>query len=282
MIFDVHTHLLDFSRHADKQLKDDIIRCGIDLSLYDFTEAEYEKATEAADKAVVFGIRAKKTGWNVSNEFVYDFVARNSHKYIYFASIDPMDNDFMEQLAFEHRERHCKGVKLGPIYQGLHPHDPAYYKIYEYCGKHRLPIMTHMATTFSSGAPMEYARPVHMDTVACDFPELKIVMAHLGHPWIDECVAAVRHQPNLYADISALYYRPWQFYQAMMLITEYGVADKIFFGSDFPATTTAGSVAGLKGVNKIVENSSLPHVPDRIIDNILYKDSLSILGIMHE
>ena len=279
MIFDIHTHLMDFSRHMDKKLKDDIVRCGIDLNMYDFTEAEYEKATSAADKAVVFGIRAKKTGWNVSNGFVYDFVAKHSNKYIYFASVDPLENDYMEQLAFEHKERRCKGVKLGPIYQGLHPHDPAYYKIYGYCENHRLPIMTHMATTFSGGVPMEYARPVHMDKVACDFPELKIVMAHLGHPWIEECIAAVRHQSNLYADISALYYRPWQFYQAMTLINEYGVANKIFFGSDFPATTTADSVTGLKEVNRIVENSSLPRVPDEVIENILYKDSLSVLGI---
>lgn len=279
MIIDMHTHLMDYSQHMDMKLKEDIIRCGIDPSMYDFSEAEYLKGTDGADKVVVFGIRAKKTGWHVNNKFVYDFVGKHPQKYIYFASVDPLDDDCMEQLAFEYESRHCRGVKLGPIYQGLHPHDPLYYKIYEYCEKHHLTIITHMATTFSSGVPLEYARPAHMDKVACDFPGLNIVMAHLGHPWIEECVAAVRHQPNLYADISALYYRPWQFYQAMVLVKEYGIADKLFLGSDFPATTTLDTVGGLKEVNNIIEGTNLPRIPVDIIDNILYKDSLSILGI---
>jgi len=279
LIIDIHTHLLDFSRHLDQKMKDDLHRCGIDPDSYNFTEQEYLDATAAADKAVVFGIRAKKTGWLVDNEFVRDFTGRHPQKYIYFASVDPTDADYMDQLAAEHTAWHCKGVKLGPIYQGLHPHDPAYYKIYEYCEKHGLPIMTHMATTFSSGVPLDYARPALMDKVACDFPNLKIVLAHLGHPWIEECVAAVRHQPNLYADISALYYRPWQFYQAMTLVKEYGVANKIFFGSDFPATATGDSIEGVKAVNRIVEGTALPKIPRDLIDNILYKDSLSILGI---
>jgi len=279
LIIDIHTHLLDFSRHMDRQLKDDLARCGIDPRIYDFTEDVYLEATAEADRVVVFGIRAKKTGWLVDNGYVRDFVARHPQKYIYFASIDPVDGDCMEQLAAEHEQRHCQGVKLGPIYQGLHPHDPAYYRIYEYCEKHGLPLITHMATTFSSGVPMEYARPVHMDKVACDFPGLNIIMAHLGHPWIEECVAAVRHQPNLYADVAALYYRPWQFYQALISVQEYGVADKVFFGSDYPATTTRDSIKGIREVNKVVEGTALPRVSQELIDNILYKNPLPILGI---
>lgn len=278
MIIDIHTHLLDFGRHADEKLRDDLERCGIGGKAYTFTQEEYLEGTSGADRAVVFGIRAQKTGWRVDNSFVSDFVRRHP-KYVYFASIDPMDADFMEQLSCEHRIRHCKGVKLGPVYQGIHPLDPRYYRIYRYCEEQGLPIITHMATTFSSGVPLDYARPAHMDQVACDFPNLKIVMAHLAHPWIEECVAAVRHQPNLYADLSALYYRPWQFYQAMTCIQEYQIGEKILFGSDFPATTTAQSIQGVREVNRIVEGTSLPKIPSELIESILQKDSLSLLGI---
>lgn len=278
MIIDIHTHLLDYSKHLDQKLKDDLIRCGIDPNSYNFTEEEYLEGTSAADRVVVFGIQAKKTGWNVKNDFISDFTQRHP-KYVFFASVDPTDENCMEHLKYEKEVRHCKGVKLGPIYQGLHPADPRYYQIYEYCEKNRLPIITHMATTFSSGVPLEYARPTHMDKIACDFPNLKIVMAHLAHPWVDECIAAVRHQPNLYADLSALYYRPLQFYQAMNSICEYGIADKVFFGSDFPATTTADSIKALKEVNRVVEGTALPKIPQAVIDKILNKDSLSVLGI---
>ena len=64
----------------------------------------------------------------------------------------------MRMLEEDYEKYHCRGVKIGPVYQGLHPHAPEYYKIYEYCEKHHLPIMTHMATTFSSGVPLSYVR----------------------------------------------------------------------------------------------------------------------------
>jgi predicted TIM-barrel fold metal-dependent hydrolase len=279
MIVDIHTHLVNFDKDFGEPLRSDLTRCGISHDTWRFSEADYLENTKGADRVVVFGIKARKTGWNVSNEAVSAFVGRHSEKYIFFASIDPTDDKFYEELRYCHATLGCKGVKLGPIYQGLHPHDPKYYRIYDYCEQNRLPILTHMATTFSSGVPLEYARPIHMDKVSCDFPGLKIVLAHLGHPWETETLAVIRKQPNVYADLSALYYRPWQFYNAMRLAVEYGCCDKILFGSDFPATTTCDSIKGLHSMNRIVEGTGLPLIQEDIIEQIINRDSLNILGI---
>lgn len=279
MIVDLHTHYVRFSTDFTQPFFQDLERCGISKSTWDYGEEDYLTGTAKADKAVVFGLRGKKTGWKADNKRVADFVTKHREKYIFFTSIDPGEPGFMEQLEEDHKVYGCKGVKLGPVYQGFHPHAPEYYQIYEYCEKNGLPILTHMATTFSSGVPLEYARPVHMDRVACDFPKLKIVMAHLGHPWEGECIAAIRHQPNLYADISALYYRPWQFYQSMRLLEEYGAGNKVFFGSDFPATTTEDSIKGIRGVNDIVKGTGLPPISDALIETILYSNPLRELGI---
>jgi predicted TIM-barrel fold metal-dependent hydrolase len=279
MIIDIHTHLVDFDSEFDQKLRDDLTRCGISHDTWRFTEEDYLEGTKSADKVVVFGIRGKKTGWNVRNEAVADFVERHKEKYLFFASVDPCDPNVLDDLKYNHKSLGCKGVKLGPIYQGVHPHDPIYYKIYEYCEANHLPIMTHMATTFSSGVPLEYAWPVHMDKVACDFPGLKIILAHLGHPWIGETLAIIRKQENVFADLSALYYRPWQFYNAMMMASEYGCCNKILFGSDFPATTTGSSIEGLHNVNRIVEGTGLPRISSELIDEIIHRDSLKLLGV---
>ena len=66
-----------------------------------------------------------------------------------------------------------------------------------------------------------------MDQVAIDFPDLKMVLAHLGHPWEGETIAVIRRNANVYADVSALYYRPWQFYNSMRLVTEYRADHKV-------------------------------------------------------
>src|SRR5690606_9065839 len=130
--------------------------------------------------------------------------AARDPRLIFFTSIDPGQPAYMEELERMHQDYQCKGVKISPMYQGVHPHDKRYHDIYAYCEKHGLPILTHMATTYSSGVPLEWGRPALMDQIAIDYPDLKIILAHLGHPWEGETIALIRKQPNLFADISAL------------------------------------------------------------------------------
>ena len=67
------------------------------------------------------------------------------------------------------------------------------------------------------------------------FPGLRMIVAHLGHPWEEDLVALVRKAPNVCADISACHYRPWRYWQAMATACEYGVTHKLLLGSDFPS-----------------------------------------------
>lgn len=279
MLIDLHTHLVHYQTDFTEPFYSDLARCGIPSGSWDYTEEDYLAGTAHADRALVFGLRGKKTGWQADNRSVADFVARHSKKYLFFTSIDPLEEDFLDQLRYDHQTLKCKGVKLGPVYQGLPPWVKEYREIYAYCEKNNLPIITHMATTFSSGVPLDWARPVHMDQIACEYPALKIVMAHLGHPWEGECIAAIRRQPNLYADLSALYYRPWQFYNSMRLLEEYGAGNKVFFGSDFPATTTKDSIEGVRGVNRIVKDTGLPEISQDLISSILERNPLQELSI---
>ena len=278
MIIDMHTHFFkDSERDFGDQLWEDLKRGGIKREVWIYSEEDYTRGTKAADKVIAFGLKAKKTGWNAKNQDVFDFVSRRKDKYIYFASIDPYEDGFMHDLEYNHNILKCGGIKIGPIYQGVHPRDKKYYEIYDYCEKKSLPVITHMATTFSSGVPIDYARPYHMDQIACDFPKLKIVLAHLGHPWEAETVAIIRRNENVYADISALYYRPWQFYNSMRLAVEYNCAHKLLFGSDYPATTTENSINGIRNMNHIVKDNGLPKIPEEVTEGIINRNSLEIL-----
>ena len=68
----------------------------------------------------------------------------------------------------------------------------------------------------------------------------------------------IRKHPNLYADVSALHYRPFQLYHSLMLVQEYGVWGKLLFGTDFPITNVDESVQGLRRLNQMLEGTSLP------------------------
>jgi len=276
MLIDMHTHLIDYDTELSDELKDDIRRC-VNEEAWKYTTEDYIRGTSAADIAFVFGIRAKASGFLSDNERVAAFADTQPKRYVFVTSIDPMDADFMEQLRYTHKTLGARMVKLGPIYQGLHPHDGRYRQIYTYCQQHGLPIVTHMATTFASRVPLEYARPVLMEQICCEYPDLKVILAHMGHPWEGEAIASIRKRPNMYADISALYYRPFQFYQSMRLLEEYGAQSKVFFGSDFPATTTEGTLNGLRNVNAIIAGTALPPVSSEVIEGIISRNPIEVL-----
>jgi len=281
MIIDVHTHVFRPEAHFGPRLLADLKRCAVEPASWGDVAEGHLEGTRAADVAIVFGIQAEATGWKVPNDFVAAHARRAPERLVFFASVDPGAARFEEELERCHQELHCRGVKLAPIYQGVHPLDKRYYHIYAYCQKHGLPVLIHMATTFSSGTPLEYARPAHIDQVAIDFPGLKVVLAHLGHPWEGEVIAVIRRNANAFADLSALYYRPWQFYNSMRLVVEYHAEHKVLFGSDFPFTTTGDSLRGVRNVNGVLGASGLPPVPGEVIEGIIHRDALGLLGLKH-
>jgi hypothetical protein len=239
------------------------------------------ETTREADVAVVFGLQAQATGWNIPNDAVAAHVARAPERLLFFTAVDPAQRNCMEELGRCHRDLGAVGVKLAPLYQNVHPCDPRCRAIYAYCEQHKLPVLFHAGTSFVGGTLLEYSRPVHFDTVAVEFPELRMVLAHLGHPWEGETIAVIRRHPHVFADLSALYYRPWHFYNSMRLLVEYRAEHKVLFGSDFPFTTTGSSLAGVRAVNDILAQSGLPPVPAEVIEGIIHRDTLALLGLQH-
>jgi hypothetical protein len=178
-----------------------------------------------------------------------------------------------------HENLGLRGIKLLPMYAGFRPDDQRLDPLWRYATQRRLPVLLHTGTTFVAQAPLECTLPRHVDAVAIRFPDVKIIMAHLGHPYEGECVATFRKHPNVYADVSALHYRPFQLYQSLMLVQEYGVWEKVLFGTDYPFTTVNESVDGLRKLNRMVEGTNLPRLDAVQIERLIHRPSLSILRL---
>jgi len=235
------------------------------------------EAMRQVDKAIVFSLRYKDAiGIDGDDEVTARAVARYSDKLIGFACIDPRMPDCMDLLIHAIEDLKLKGVKFGPIYNGVSLLDPRLEPIYAYLVRNNLPLTMHMGTTFGANAPVELGRPVDVDTIANRHPGLKMIMAHMAHPWYEECIVVARKNPNVYCEVSALYYRPWQFWNILICAQEYQITlrDKIFWGTDFPFTTVPDSIAGLRNVNQVVECSGLPRVSGETIEKILHSDPL--------
>jgi uncharacterized protein len=103
-----------------------------------------------------------------------------------------------------------------------------------------------------------------------------MVLAHMGHPWYDEAIVVSRKQPNVFLEISALFYRPWQYYNMLISAQEYGITDKIFFGTDYPFARVEESVDGLLKVNDQLQGTGLPRVSDETMERILRSDPFTM------
>jgi hypothetical protein len=279
MIVDIHTHVWTNEHLSEKFVADAGITSGnpnfeiaVDLD-------KHWAAMEPVDKAVVLGFRARHVGVLVPNEYVAAYVRAHSEKLIGFCSIDPGDPDAVEQLDHCVNNLGFRGLKLAPIYQNVAPGDSRMSRLFGRAEQLGIPVLIHQGTTFCENVSLEIANPVLLQPVALEFPRLRMVIAHLGHPWINETVVLIRKNRNLVADISALYYRPWQFYNALVTAMEYGVLDRLLFGTDYPFTTPLSTIDALRKVNEMVSGTNLPRIPDARIEEIIHSNGLGLLGL---
>lgn len=280
MIFDIHSHTWPFP----KGFGDDFIRQAsaakagetVDLTV---THEAYHAAAREETRTVVFGGKAKLSDLWIDDAYVADYVSQHAADTVGFLSIDPTQDGWEKEMRDGHEELGLCGVKLLPMYAGFRVDDERLEPLWKYAGQKQLPVLLHTGTTFVRQAPLECTLPRWIETVAVKHPDIKIVLAHLSHPYEHECVVTIRKHPNVYADISALHYRPWQLYNSLMLVQEYGVWDKVLFGTDYPFTTVDATTDGLRDLNHMVDGTNLPRLNKEEIEKLIYRNGFELLGI---
>lgn len=288
MIVDVHTHLMWYPEHISEQFAAEALASKrvklaqsgglaygasrLDLHSYDARPAEHWAASATADRVVVFGLQARATGVWVPNDVVAAHVASHPDKLVGWASVDPNDPSCLTELDRCVHDLGLRGLKVGPAYQHFDPTDRAHWPLFARCAELDIPVIWHQGATFPSKAALRVSSPLLLEDLGLAFPTLRMIVAHLGHPWETDLIVLMRKVPNLYADISAVHYRPWRYWQAMATAMEYGVTDKLLLGSDFPSATVDQVIEGLRRVNAIVEGTRLPHVPEAVIDSIIHRN----------
>jgi uncharacterized protein len=68
MIVDIHTHFFRPSTDFGPALLADMARVGVDPGVRGDVGERHLETTRAADVAVVFGLQARATGWNIPND----------------------------------------------------------------------------------------------------------------------------------------------------------------------------------------------------------------------
>jgi uncharacterized protein len=176
----------------------------------------------------------------IPNEEIAEAAAENSDMMIAFASIDPHKGKSGLHEARRLLETYAiGGFKFHPTAQGFFPNDPMAYPLYELIAEHRLPAIFHSGHSGigtgmrgGGGFRLKYSNPIHLDDVAVDFPDMKIIIAHPSWPWQDEALSVCLHKPNVYIDLSG--WSPKYFPKQLVRYANTLLKEKMLFGSDFP------------------------------------------------
>jgi predicted TIM-barrel fold metal-dependent hydrolase len=231
-----------------------------------------------AEKFVVIRMPTR-WGRGIPNDFIAEYVARYPGRAVGFAAVDPSDADAPDELDRSITKLGLRGLKLSPVYHGFDPWSPAAWRLYEVADGLRVPVMFHMGGAYDPEAALEWGSPLLLDRVCRAFPRLRMIVAHLGQPMMQETVMLMRKNENVFADLSARFHRRWQLYSGLQTAIEYRVTDRILFGSDFPVMTTRAAADAFRAINEWGDGVRLPTIPPELIDQILYERPLGLVGL---
>lgn len=285
VIVDCHTHIWETPEQLGRARIEAAchVRRGLlgdNGELPDASPEEHLRCSGPVDRSLVFGFKSRHLGAAIPRALIYGYVRKNPEKLIGVAGIDPTNlEEALEELREADAEFGMKAITVSPAAQDFHPADSRAMQVFSEAVKLKKPVFIHQGIHFAAPSKMEFARPSHLDEVARDLPQLKLVIAHMGYPWIDECIVLLGKHGNVFADVSSLIHRPWQAYNALLSAYEYGVMDKLLFGSDFPYTPPAKAIESLYRINQLVTGTNLPTIPRQFLAAIVERDTLGVLGI---
>jgi len=159
-------------------------------------------------------------------------------------SIDGHNDDDFQNCRKWLKDGLIKGMKLYCGYEHYYPYDKRYQRVYDLCVEFGIPVMIHTGDTFSSKGKLRFSHPLNIDEVAVDNPELKIIICHLGNPWIQDCEEVIYKNKNVYSDISGLvlgefsdYYEDFMADKVKELLNYAGEPRYLLYGSDWPISS---------------------------------------------
>lgn len=167
---------------------------------------------------------------------VADICQRYPDRFSGLAGVDPTRGmEGLRDLEYAVKEYGFVGAHLYPHWFGLPPDHARYYPIYAKCCELEIPIMMqvgHCLRYQRERVLPSVGRPITLDQIAIDFPELVLIGIHLGYPWTEEMISVAWKHENVYIGSDAYAPRHWP-ESFVHFINTWG-KDKVLFGTDWP------------------------------------------------
>jgi len=187
MILDFHTHAVrpDPNMPAEYRAFLSTRRGeGLDEFLESYSHPENFLALldeAGVDYAVVLAETAFITSAVIPNDHIQKFTAASKGRLIPFCTFNPyMVLNPAKGLEVAIQEQGFRGLKLYPTYEYFYPNQPMLYPLYAKAQELGIPVMAHTGSSVFAGSRLKYGDPLFWDDVAVDFPDLTIILNHIG------------------------------------------------------------------------------------------------------
>lgn len=170
-----------------------------------------------------------------SNKIAVDLSKKNPGKIFAFAGADPRRDEAPEMARICLEEYNMIGIKWHPDY-GYHPNSPEAYKVLKVLNKAEGILLTH--TGYLPGGRSKYTDLNLLCDILIDFPNIKVIAAHMGKTAWHEWAGLAHDYPNLYGDL-AVWSRYGErnydhFCRQLRELTYYSGVEKVLWGTDDP------------------------------------------------
>ena len=191
---------------------------------------------------VAFDIESVTGSAPLTNDYVAGMRDRHPDAILQaWAAVDPLKGQAAVHEA-EHaiRDLHMLGFHFHPIMGHFSVDEARCQELFEAIDSLHVPVMVDVGTTgMGAGLPgglgskLRNAHPLAIDELASNFPNLTIIAAHPGWPWVEEMTAVALHKGNVYWELSG--WAPKYFPESLKRDIRGRLRDKVMFGSDYPS-----------------------------------------------
>jgi len=141
--------------------------------------------------------------WDSPIDDTYKLVQKYPDRFVGQASYNPFRiKESLEEIDKAVKDYGFKGVYCHTLGFNVAPNDRRMYPCYAKCVELGIPFAFQAGHSLEL-MPSEPGRPIYVDQVALDFPDLTIVGSHTGWPWCEEMIAVAWKFPNVYIDVAA-------------------------------------------------------------------------------
>ncbi|MEM4462087.1 MAG: amidohydrolase family protein [Candidatus Bathyarchaeia archaeon] len=229
-------------------------------------------------KAVILGLDLSRTyGVKLpSNEELDRIISMYPDLFIGLIGLDPLRGDeALDEIEKYIDHRRFKGVKLNPSLQGFRPDDERIYPIYELLEDMGAILTIHTGFSWNIRSNLLYSYPLLIEPIASKFKELRIILTHMGWPWIWESICLALRYENVYLDTADTFTGTPKDHFKKVFIETLGVRfveaflkDKILFGSNHPRMESG----------KMIEAIQYLPMDSEVKESILRLNALYILS----